>query len=585
MKIRVKNTFLPYFAVSVAIVCVLLVFGPKSQRPSPALPSFPTDYAYDSKSFLPAIASIKTDNTHTSPKVIVTPHHLTASPIIAKAISSLFTRRVDTVFIFSPNHNNQGNCDIVTSSKNWSTPYGTIEVNKSLQEQISSSKTFCYDDTAFEGEHGVAGLLPFLKYLSPDTKIVPFIIKKYIDPSNLDLFINSLNNLDSHNVAFISSIDFSHGLSLNMSKDKDSITERLIKDKNYPQILTLTQENVDSPPSLVIAMKLSEHLGTDLSVVDHRNSSDFNNSTTSVTTYFFLANKSTEPSPHPSVPISTTITTSPPKSDSKKTTTLIFTGDVMLGRSVNTRMIKYQDYTWPFKNTANFLSSADLTIINLEAPIKPGCNQTDSGMVFCADPKSIVGLQYAGVDIAGISNNHILNQGQMGLDDTISLLQKASISVFGTNKPLYKTVNNTKIGFLGFNDIGGSGKNISVASPENIKSLISEAKKNAQFVVASFHWGNEYSQKSARQTELAKLAVDNGADLIIGHHPHWVQTYEEYKGKPIYYSLGNFVFDQMWSSETRKGLVVKITLQDDKIVKQEKLQVQINDYGQPIFIN
>ena len=149
------------------------------------------------------------------------------------------------------------------------------------------------------------------------------------------------------------------------------------------------------------------------------------------------------------------------------------------------------------------------------------------------------------------------------------------------NKPLFKTVNKTKIAFLGFNDIGGSGDEISTATPKTIKDQIISAKKEAAIVIATFHFGNEYSKRSLRQQELARLAIDSGADIVIGHHPHWVQEYEEYKGKPIYYSLGNLVFDQMWSTETRKGLIVKIIMKDGQMIDRQETQIIINDFGQP----
>ena len=80
------------------------------------------------------------------------------------------------------------------------------------------------------------------------------------------------------------------------------------------------------------------------------------------------------------------------------------------------------------------------------------------------------------------------------------------------------------------------------------------------------------------------MAIDLGADAVIGHHPHWVQEKEIYKSKPIYYSLGNLVFDQMWSEETKKGLMVKLTYQNDKLINQEEIPVKIFDYGSPAIV-
>jgi poly-gamma-glutamate synthesis protein (capsule biosynthesis protein) len=264
---------------------------------------------------------------------------------------------------------------------------------------------------------------------------------------------------------------------------------------------------------------------------------------------------------------------------------LIFAGDVMLGRSVNTRMIKYSDYSWPFRKITSLLSEADLTMVNLESPFRTGRKPTDKGMIFCADPRSAEGLLSAGIDIVNLANNHINNQGQEGIDETGKVLSQAGIASVGQNKPYFVTIKNTKIAFLGFTDIASGSLEISTASPENIKSQISEAKKVFDLVIATFHWGNEYSPRSLHQQELARLAIDSGADVVIGHHPHWVQEYEEYKGKPIYYSLGNLVFDQMWSEETRKGLVVRLTFSGNQLVNKEEIPTKIFDYGQPNLVN
>lgn len=582
--VKRRGNLIVYFILLVCFLFIILFLRHPHQKPLSLSPTISTDFAYDNKSFLPAIASLKTLTRLTPSKVVVVPHHLTASTLIAKGIFSLSGEvSPHTIILFSPNHVDKGNCEIISSTKSWSTPYGLVKVDESLQSTLYKSNTFCFDDKAFEIEHGIAGLLPFIKYLHPQTQIIPFAIKKYIDESNLEVFINSIQKIDSPNIAYVSSVDFSHGLSQKESQVRDKMTESLILDNKYSEIFKLKQENLDSPASLVIAMKLSNGFGKKLEIIDHQDSSFYNNSFVSVTSYFLLASspviaparlRREEPS-DAAIPA---LSLNPAQGNS---VSLLFTGDVMLGRSVNTRMQKYQDYTWPFQKTSELLKKADLSVINLEGPFKTGCLPTDSGMIFCADTKSIQGLTFSGIDIANLANNHILNQGKDGLEETISLLESSNISVTGMGKPLFKTVNNTKIALIGFNDIGEPAHGVSGTSPETMKSQISLAKKEAQIVVAMFHWGNEYSKRSLRQLEMAHLAIDEGADIIIGHHPHWVQEFEEYKGKPIYYSLGNFVFDQMWSLETRKGLVVKITIEDNKVTKREEFPIIINDFGQP----
>lgn len=259
--------------------------------------------------------------------------------------------------------------------------------------------------------------------------------------------------------------------------------------------------------------------------------------------------------------------------------TIIFTGDVMLGRSVNTRIQKYADPTWPFINIAPLLSSADLAIINLESPFISGCRPTDTGMIFCADPKSVAGLKLAGVDIASLANNHINNQGQEGIDETVSILSSNSITPVGLGKAVFNTVKNTNIATMSFSDLPE-------IDDREIAKQISTATKSADLIITTFHWGAEYQKNpTPRQIYLAHLAIDSGADIVVGSHPHWIQTEEIYQGKPIYYSLGNLIFDQMWSEETRKGEILLVTYQDKILVKKEVISIKIFDYGQPAVEN
>ncbi len=123
------------------------------------------------------------------------------------------------------------------------------------------------------------------------------------------------------------------------------------------------------------------------------------------------------------------------------------------------------------------------------------------------------------------------------------------------------------------------------SNEKKIEEEIKEARKNADIVIVAFHWGEEYTnQPNKVQRELAHLAIDSGADLIIGNHPHWIQPVEIYKNKLIMYAHGNFVFDQMWSEKTKEGVVGKYTFFDKKLVDAEFLPIKIQSYGQPYFL-
>lgn len=265
--------------------------------------------------------------------------------------------------------------------------------------------------------------------------------------------------------------------------------------------------------------------------------------------------------------------------------TIIATGDVMVGRSINLQNVTTDNYTNPFLKVASFLKDADLTFINLETPLPDTCPLASSGMVFCGDQKNIQGLQYAGIDLANLANNHAGNHGAIGVDQTVAALLKAGIDAVGVNKPIIKDIHGIKFAFLGYDDITTPQPGINNVDEAKIKSDIALAKSEADVVIVQFHWGIEYTfMPSARQEMLGHEAIDDGADLVIGNHPHWIEPIEIYKGKLITYAHGNLVFDQYWSEVTREGIVGKYTFYDNKLIDVQYFPVYIGNYGQPYFL-
>lgn len=264
---------------------------------------------------------------------------------------------------------------------------------------------------------------------------------------------------------------------------------------------------------------------------------------------------------------------------------LVATGDVILARSVNFQAAKRGRFKWSFEKTADILKKADITLINLESPLVENCPLTNEGMRFCGDPAHLEGLRFAGVDVVNLANNHLGDYGVEGIESTINLLKKASILFTGTSGPVFKDVQGLRFAFLGYNDVGHPEKILAWAEKEKIISDISKVREKTDVVIVSFHWGIEYTNEpTKRQRELAHLAIDSGADLIIGNHPHSIQPVEIYKGKLITYAHGNFVFDQMWSEKTKRGVIGHYSFYDDKLIDVEFFPVLIEDYGQPYFL-
>lgn len=258
--------------------------------------------------------------------------------------------------------------------------------------------------------------------------------------------------------------------------------------------------------------------------------------------------------------------------------TIILTGDVMLGRTVMSKSLSRKDTNYPFLNVAETLRSADLVFINLENPLVSGCPISNSGLKFCADPGMVSGLNYAGVDVANLANNHIENYGTEGEVETERILTGAGISFVNGRNLVVKEINGTRFGFLGFNlvDKWPSGNDL-----EQIRS----SKADVDVLIVAVHWGGEYTfVPTPAQREAAKSMIGSGADVLYGTHPHWVQPVEYINGKPVFYSLGNFIFDQMWSEETKKGMAVRLTYQDAVLVSGENLPVYITDFAQPAWV-
>jgi len=250
---------------------------------------------------------------------------------------------------------------------------------------------------------------------------------------------------------------------------------------------------------------------------------------------------------------------------------LLFVGDIMMDRYVGT-IIKKNDVNFLFGNILKqdkvFFDDYDIVGANLEsAVIKQGTHYPPlSSNDFSVAPELVAELQKLGFNYFAIANNHVTDQGTKGLAETRTNLSTMDLnfsgspdSVVDVNSLSYLTVNQTKVALISLS---------MVYHPFDVKEasdLIRQAKNRAELVVLNLHWGTEYQTSyNLSQKKLARELIDAGADLIIGHHPHVVQGMEIYHGKPIFYSLGNFIFDQYFSVETQRGLAVGLTWQQDQ---------------------
>jgi len=262
--------------------------------------------------------------------------------------------------------------------------------------------------------------------------------------------------------------------------------------------------------------------------------------------------------------------------------TFIGFGDIMLDRSVR-KLMDTNGLDYPFRNITSELKGVDYVFANFEGPIKEHEVHTSKSISFRFKPDVSSVVKNAGINIVSIANNHALDQGWGGRSDTMKFLKEAGVRYFGN--PKNEAEGNTYIGQIGDKTIAFIGFDDTIFKIDGNKAreMIEKLKKVSDYVIVSVHWGVEYVHRpTERKQWLAHLFIDSGADAVIGHHPHVVQTMEIYNGKPIFYSLGNFVFDQYFSQDTQEGLGVGM------IINNNKMSIYLLPYAiiksQPVFM-
>lgn len=277
----------------------------------------------------------------------------------------------------------------------------------------------------------------------------------------------------------------------------------------------------------------------------------------------------------------------PPIVDKSETFTINFVGDILAARAVELTMRK-QGYDYPFRKIKDLLADADMTFANLETPLigdKTTGRTTPGGTtVFRGDIAFAQALKDVGIDVVSLANNHMKDQGLKGIASTLETLPKVGLLGAGAGLNLaqarqmavFTIVPETnveaapvKIGVLAYNDADvvpssyhatDSQAGTNIMDVVRLREDVTTNRNAADVLIVSMHSGTEYvDYANKRQIEFAHAAIDAGADMVIGHHPHVLQPIEVYKGKYIFYSLGNFVFDQPWP-DTKQSVLVKMNV-------------------------
>lgn len=246
--------------------------------------------------------------------------------------------------------------------------------------------------------------------------------------------------------------------------------------------------------------------------------------------------------------------------------TLLFGGDVLIGRNVE-KLVNQKGESYPFENMHEFFEGFDRVIVNFESTIPVTHTVTDNfSLKFSSPTTSARILHRAGIDIVSLGNNHSNDYGTEGFMNTRTVLENNDITPVGsfyneTSSMTYEEkVGDVTIGYLMLNLTDDSS-----SVPIDEVALILRTRTDIQ--IACVHWGNEYKRQHTRKQEVfAHMLVDAGFDAVIGHHPHVIQDIEVYKDAPIFYSLGNLVFDQYWDESVTTGYMVSMDIEKDTVI-------------------
>lgn len=500
---------------------------------------------------------------------LVVPHYDFAKERRQKLIKDIGTKtQPKKIVVISVNHFGLGEGDILTTDKEWNFAASNPKIDKSLYQKIINTNIAKSADNVFEGEHGIKNVLPDLASQFKTAEFLPIIIKNGTSQASLD---GLLQNLETNcpDCLLVSSIDFSHYNQDSLSQIHDQMSLSALYDKDSQKALLA---ETDSPEVFYLTTKWVSRYGDQNFVLsDWSNSSKDTSSLDKETTSFILGYYSNSKS----------------EKKAEDTTTFLFAGDMMFDRLIN-HQFRDAGLEHVFDNFGDRVFwGTDIAFANLEGPISDEPISDDistDNLIFNFPPESIKALKSIKLNSVSLANNHSLNAGQSGLDRTKKLLDDAKILHAGeqskfSDESVLRYESEIPVSVIAVNILESPGN-------EKIIEKIKSEKSAGRFVIVFPHWGNEYSLTHSKSQETAAHTfIDAGADFVVGSHSHVVQDVEIYNKKPIVYSLGNFVFDQTFSSDTQVGLLVggKITTDSLELsffpTKQVKLKPEILSGG------
>jgi len=504
----------------------------------------------------------------------VLPHHLLAKEIIQKFFKSLSLKgKPKTIVLLSPDHfNSKALCQKISfiTLNPQTKSFKNLKVDNLLLKNLAEENDFCFSNSSIERDHGIINLLPYIKNYFPEAKILPILVPSEISRKQIDFFIKTLNSQSFPSLVLIASVDFSHYFPKSIAQFHDKKAIRVLLNFEKEEFETLEVDCWQCLYGVRLFARLQNKEKP--KIIAYKNSSDFlkNSQVEKTTSYFSVIFEKENKKNYKNLEI-------------QKVKTLLFVGDLMFDRGIERLMEKNSIY-YPFEKIHQFLRGIDFVVGNLEGPIVK--NPPDFGfhsLKFAFSPEVAKVLSFSNFNLLSLANNHTFDTGETGFKETKEFLKQFRINFVGhpirCDKDFLFEKENIII--LAFNKTFPFN-----CSDEKIVDIVKKIRKlnPKKFLIVVFHWGEEYQPKSSIfQQKLAHEVIKAGADLIIGSHPHVVQEIEEYQGKLIFYSLGNFVFDQFFSKETQESLSVGVEIYPQKVIYR-LFPIQ-SKLGQPSLMN
>jgi len=219
---------------------------------------------FDEKTFNEGVTQTKKDN-HLSNYHIsggIVPHHLFPGFILTDFFNRLTPQKPKTIILIGPNHYEKGNYKVLTSLYSWDTPFGKVDPDDLVINELVKKDVIRVDEDVLPNDHAVAGMMPFIKYYLPNTKVVPILISGHTTQEEVEALASNLRGFIGEDVVLVAPVDFSHYLTNEQAKEKDKLTLEVLKNYDYRQLFTLNNDYVDSPPSIAALLMVMQKLGT-----------------------------------------------------------------------------------------------------------------------------------------------------------------------------------------------------------------------------------------------------------------------------------------------------------------------------------